>query len=260
MIVRDPVYWAKLLAEDISEVWDPRRFSLDRKPVMLGSCLRRLPIGITKYNNLRDLPIKLPGQGLRMLKVSKREACFVKRFVDTCWKLEKSINPDAKNYYAYLTLTSGAVDRGGYLIPPGLRFDGMQGPRYKQKIKVCHQYTVAMPAIVQYFITGWDATDLDEKKDDWFKAASVRVPRRPAHTILPGEIFASTAYQCYDILPVKSRQSCLLMKLEFSLKKHDRVGNSTNPEIPAWTPRKRLPPKGIRVWPPSKTETKLVST
>ena len=179
--------------------------------------------------------VKLSGQSHLTIPAPYLEHPGVQAFLALCDSKERSLlqalYPD---YYAYLTVDNRLVLAGATHRNAGWHFDGMQGARYKIKLPACHQYVVSDCLPTEFVCAAYDATQLDENTDNWFASLSVQVlDSDPRFTPQPLQVVLISAYQLHRSVPASTAQRRMFMRLDYSLKQQDRLGNTQNPLLPA---------------------------
>ena len=150
---------------------------------------------------------------------------------------EKAINPNKWFHcYTYLTVNQGVVWKGKSQRNPGAHFDGMQGNRYPYKSPVCHQYLVASAAPTIYWPGPFDFSQLDPNKHNFFLECDRQKVNQICTTAEPNTLYLQTAYDVHESPIVKKTTFRTFIRVEFSMKKFNRIGNTENPDLPTgWT-------------------------
>jgi len=211
-----------LLVEDVHQNWNPRRFSIVHKPAVVAE-ISSSDLLQAKEEVL-DMPIKLPTQAFRLPFDND-----IKQIVEVCTDFEQGINPQWEQYHCYLTINQGIVRPGATQRNPGPHFDGMQGTRYPQKFPVCHQYLVSSALPTTYYVQPFATLNLDPDKHNWFKAFEQQVDPKTKYQPKPFELLLQTAYCVHESTPASAKTSRTFVRVEFSLKEFNRIGNSINP-------------------------------
>ena len=212
----------ELLIEDIRKVWDPARFSLPRQPVVVAEISPEILLAPTE--EVLDMPIKLP---YLPFKIPFDNG--VQEIIDICTAFEQSINPDWENYHCYLTINQGLVQPRLTQRNPGAHFDGMQGTRYPLKFRACHQYLVSSNLPTTYYVQSFNIADLKTDKHNWFKTFERQKDPRTAYQPKPFELTLQTAYCVHESTPAVIASPRTFVRIEFSLKQFNRIGNTRNP-------------------------------
>lgn len=224
----------QILADDVSGPFDPERFAIARRPVTVaqmtpGSLSKDLP-------SCLDMLVMLPN-GRIILPEPYASDKGVNDFIAACVAFEDRLLPGwHKTRYAYLTVDCREVKAGKTHRNAGWHFDGMQGARYPVKVDACHQYIVSDRMPTEFTDTVTDASQLDDDRHNWFVELGRQVPDdaeilRPK----PFEIAAMSAYQLHRS-PVAGPDDGgwrAFLRLDFSVKLQDRLGNTINPDLPA---------------------------
>lgn len=222
------------LRKDCAGVFDPARFSLPRNPVKValmdrGALEGDLPCCL-------DMLVKLPG-GAHSLPEPYSSHPGILAFMRECMGFEDGLVPGwNETHYAYLTVDRRIVKEGSPHRSGGWHFDGMQGARYPAKLQACHQYVVSDRLTTEFVSSPTDATGLDELRHNWFEELGRQVPD-DAEIFAPEglEIFAMSAYQLHRSRVAGPGEGGwrTFLRLDFSLKRQDRLGNTPNPVLPA---------------------------
>ena len=215
---------AEVLKADILEKWNPERFGLVRFPHVVGKLDNVLDFE-KPFRNVLDMPIKLPHSDIRIPDDLQRESLL--NLIEQAVEFEKSINPNFDDYYMYLTVHHSTVRKGVTQRRAGAHIDGMQGERYSEKLPVCHSYLVSNNTPTRFFNHSFQ-TDLCEKTQNWFYEMDKVKDYEKSSLSVPFEINFMTAYSVHESTPTPEDTTRTFMRLEFSLKKFDRTGNTVN--------------------------------
>ncbi len=154
---------------DVANIWNPSRFSIFRKPLHVGSITSK---EMFKENlpSCLDMLIKCPQSDIVVpAPYNTHNGCI--DFLSMCIDAEDILFSNWRNsHYAYLTVHNTPVKYGETQRNPGWHFDGMQGSRYKTKLKACHSFLCSSELPTEFAIQKFDASQLDENKHNWFKA------------------------------------------------------------------------------------------
>ncbi|WP_253476791.1 hypothetical protein [Natronocella acetinitrilica] len=147
---------------------------------------------------------------------------------------QQLLGDDWEDYHLYLTVDCRSVPAGHTQRNPGWHFDGMQGVRYPKKLPICHQYVVSNSIPTEYAGAPLDAGGLDERKDNWFEVLGGMLPEDGLRELgQPYRIEAMSAYQLHRASVAEETAQRMFMRLDFSLKQQDRLGNTRNPLLAA---------------------------
>jgi hypothetical protein len=149
--------------------------------------------------------------------------------------------------YAYLTVDSRVVPGGRTHRNSGWHFDGMQGERYASPLPVCYQYVWASAIPTEYSDAPTSTAGLSVTRHNWFTELGAQVPDcHPVTTYPDGSILLMSAYQLHRSPTVTATTSRLFVRLDYSFKRQDRLGNTVNPLLPApWQYVPRDMPAGL---------------
>jgi hypothetical protein len=220
---------------DISLPFAPSRFSLPRSPLSCGRLAVTASAFAAPLPSCLDMLVKLAAHDRLTVPLPYSKHRGVRAFVALCDRKERALLGKLyRNYYAYLTIDNRLVAPNTTHRNAGWHFDGMQGVRYPVKLPACHQYVVSDCLPTEFVCGSYDATHLDEAQDNWFVALSNQV-RPEDERFFPGilEVVLMSAYQLHRSTPSLIAQRRMFMRLDYSLKQQDRLGNSLNPDLPA---------------------------
>lgn len=149
--------------------------------------------------------------------------------IDRCLEYEKNINPNWNHYYTYLTIDQRFVEAGFTHRREGIHFDGMQGVAYPQKMPVCHSYIVCNTLPTRFYLHKFLAIHLSEARNNWFFELEQQAQKEIVFYPKPFDIFLMTAYQVHEAVPAINFTTRTFVRVEFTLKKYNRIGNTVNP-------------------------------
>lgn len=215
----------QVLTEDIQNVWTPLRFGLTRQPHVVGKLAAKEDF-LKEVPSVLDMPIKLPFSEIRIPKEHDTES--IREIIAKSLAFEKNINPEWEKYHIYLTVHHSFVEAATTQRRAGAHIDGMQGERYPVKIPVCHSYLVSN-AVPTCFFNHPFQTDLCEKIQNWFYEFDKVKDYSRSSLSKPFEINLMTAYSLHESTAATEDTIRTFVRLEFSLKQFNRIGNSVNP-------------------------------
>lgn len=239
-------YYLNVLKEDISLPFEPSRFKHSRLPIRIGNVLMKSMMGLP---SCLDMLIKLPSSKIMLPEPYSLNDSLL-HFINQATDYEDSILPEWRTTRnLFLTLDYRFVEPGKTHRNAGWHFDGMQGERYVDKLPVCHQYISSSILPTEFSDMPFDATILDERKHNWYKVIGNAITDdKTLFKAMPDDILLMSAYQMHRS-PIASESDFgwrVFVRLDFTLKQFDRLGNSINPILPApWKFVRRDPPKGL---------------
>ncbi|MGN4724183.1 hypothetical protein ACTFR8_24410 [Bacillus cereus group sp. MYBK15-3] len=231
-----------ILIEDIRTKWNPERFGIVRYPHPVAVVRDRESFG-QKIRSVLDMPIKLPNSDVRIPRDLQTPGII--EVVNTCLEFEKGINPNWEDYYLYLTVHHSPVKKASTQRRAGAHIDGMQGERYPDKLPVCHSYVVSNAIPTRFYHHPFQ-TNLCEMTQNWFCEFDKVKDKKRSVLAKPFEINLMTAYSVHESTATSKDVLRTFVRLEFSLKKFDRKGNSVNPLFDLdWNYQEREIPKHL---------------
>lgn len=217
----------ELLIEDISSKWNAERFKYIRKPEYVSEVESKEDFD-KSIRSVLDMPIKIPHSDIRIPIDLKTKSIL--EIVDKVIKFEKEINNNYEDYYMYLTVHHSDVQAGTSQRRLGAHIDGMQGERYKDKLKVCHSYLVSNEVPTCFFIQEFP-TNLCDKTQNWFYEFDKVKDYNKSMLSKPYEINLMTAYNVHESTESTVNTLRTFVRIEFSLKEFNRIGNTINEEF-----------------------------
>jgi len=215
----------EILIDDVNTIWDKDRFLIVREPIVIKEFT---DFKFFKKNRCLDMPIKMAKSNNIKLPI---EYMFLKPIIKEAYDFEKIINKNVNNYYMYLTFHNSEVKSGNTQRKNGWHIDGMQGSEYPKKIKVCHSYLISDTIETEFAIQNFDVSDFDYYKDNWFKKLGNQVDSKNIKTYGFNNLTFMTSYQVHRCGILDKDIYRNFVRIEFSLKKFNRIGNTINPLI-----------------------------
>ena len=208
------------IIDSVGTIFDVSKFAVPRKPLVVGTVNLDLPEDTT----VSDMVIKMPGVGYRV----PEELSGLLPFLEASVTAEKVINPDADDYYAYLTAQRTRVKQGEIKRSPGAHSDSVQGQRIQPKVAIEHGFTAVNMAPTRWFTHGFDLTGLDPDTH-WLNVAFEEQKKNDeAVQFAPGEIVLFDAYNVHEPIEAEEDGDRTFVRLIYSRRIFDRVGNTRN--------------------------------
>lgn len=191
------------------------------------------------------MPIKIPNSDIRI--PNQLNNASINEIVTTCLNFEKKINSKWQEYYLYLTVHHSFVAASETQRREGAHIDGMQGTRYHEKFPVCHSYIVSNIVPTRFFNHKFPS-NLSEEAQNWFYEFDKVKDYRKSSLTKPFEINLMTAYSVHESTPAIEDVTRTFVRLEFSRKVFDRLGNTINPLFDLdWNYQERSMPSHLAV-------------
>ncbi len=211
--------------DTINTLWDFNRLGdAVRLPVVVGQAGRFLLRNVPTERVL-DMPIKFPHTDVRIpYDVSNHY-----KTIKTMFDYEHSFNPKYDELYAYLTIDRGVVDPGKTQRVPGAHVDGFQGARINPKVLIDHSYVAYSGLPTVWYNQEFKVSHLDPAVHDVFKAFDKQLDETKAVRYHAGQILLFDAYTIHRGDVAAEPISRTFMRLTFSVREFDRLGNTHNP-------------------------------
>jgi hypothetical protein len=232
----------QIFLDDISNIFNPERFDIERRPLHVGNLENRF----TQLPSCLDMLIKYPGQGI-VLPEPWSEDKAVADFISKSVEHETRFLPGwHETHYLYLTVDQRHVPANKTHRNAGWHFDGMQGTRYPRKLQACHAYICSDNLGTEFSTHAIEAMSLDERTDNWFDKLGEKSIVDKTVTMAPGEILAMSAYQMHRSPVAQQDTFRTFLRMDVTVKQFDRIGNTINPDLPpAWEMVERPIPEGL---------------
>jgi len=212
--------------KDIDSLWNPRKFSIPRRPFVIGRVVNT--DGYSQPGTVRclHLPIKLPASEIRV----PREYLQFQETLDKIFTFEASVNSNFPEYFAYLTVDQRFVPKGASQRLPGAHVDGIPRDRDNPHLqKIDHSYLVTDNLGTRFFEHEFQLDHYDLKKTNFFAAMRLLADEQRSVVTKPYEITLMNAYSVHSAIPSDRSFYRTFLRVEFSVLRFDRLGNAINP-------------------------------
>lgn len=217
----------------IGTIWDLGEFQRPRRPVSLGVLDDHELAEFRREGAPRvlDMPIKFPDiDEVRLPRALRQFAPVIQRILD----FEYRVNPDPRDYFAYLTIDQRVVAPGTLQREAPCHVDGFQGARWQPKCRTNHSYTVSDVLPTAYYVQPFDFTGLDEAVHDFFWEMNAQVAATDEAHRWQSRAAELTMMDCYCVhrgveAQVETPRTWLRLSFEERRRVFDRLGNAHNP-------------------------------
>ena len=241
-LVRRPATIAvprSLIIDHMHQPWDPAKYLVPRAPIDIGvvpdldALDQAFPplVFESEYRQtgtpVIDMPIKFPGSQFRVPAAFCRYAELLQQVVD----YEAGVNVFMDRYFCYLTIDQAWVKTGKFHRRPGAHFDGIQGLRYQPKLWPDHCYIVSSDTGTgtTFYIQGFDFRDANVAAVNWRPLVHSLADEQTTVVAKAGHIYLIDAYVAHRCTQSPTDVWRTFVRVEFSLKIYDKLGNSINP-------------------------------
>jgi hypothetical protein len=221
-------------AKTITDKWDLKNFAQPRMPALVADASPNF--GKTKLPRVLELPLKTSGMDTFAVPI---EFSSLDSELKQILKTESELNPDFKDYYAYLTIDQGEVKKGVTQRRGGIHVDGFQGSRQPEKYAVDHSYVISDDVPTVFYQQPFETQHLEDGKHNFFLEMDRQLDERNAVSATPKKIYLMDAYTLHRADMAKKDTHRTFMRVLFSKHRYDRLGETENPLIPAWPREKR---------------------
>jgi len=210
-----------LIVEEVGTVFSLRGFEHPRSPLVIGQgALSGTPVG----TRISSLPLKFPNTGYRI----PSELSSIRNVLERCISFEHTINPEVRDYYAYLTLHRTDVSLGEIQRGAVIHSDGIQGPRIQPKVPIERGYSLVDRFPPRFFTHAFDMSgvDADHHVLDPVFESQADVARSVAFST--DAIILFDTYCVHQAVPATEEGPRTFLRLAYSTRQYDRLGNSIN--------------------------------
>lgn len=214
------------IMRSIGRIWDPSEFLIPRAPLHIGTVTNKAQFDLSGVPRVLDMPIKFPNsRGIYIPAELNQFREAIQKIMD----FEFSVNPQFNAFYAYLTVDQKYVESGSSHRNSGPHVDGLQGRNYPVKLSIDHSYLVSNLDPTWFFTNSFNLSRFDVTVDDFNKIFAQQADYSTLVRPGPYEIVMMDAFTVHES-PVLSQGGLrTLLRLEFSEKVFDRLGNTHNP-------------------------------
>jgi len=177
----NPIY------KDMMEPFNLFKFTCPRPPISLGSIDRQL---FTQCTNVLRVPIKFPGSNIRLPK----ELIPIKDELIRLLQYEYFINPEVVNEFIHVTVDNRVVESGKTHRYGGFHGDGLQGAKFKQKVKCEHSYVYTNPLATHIALQPFFVAHINEARYNIFKEFDRQVKQECLYKLRDGEVYLIDPY------------------------------------------------------------------
>lgn len=213
--------WDDPVLKSMNTVWDLAQFHTARRPWIVGS----LPAGeLQGLSSIVDMPVKFPGSDYRFPQDLEALCAVLRPLLD----IEESINPNVKEYYGYATLDTRNVRCGTTQRMPRAHVDGFQGARITPKVPIEHHYVFYDSIPTEFHWQPFALDNFDHSRDVWDELSG-QVMQEKTILFPPNAVAFIDAYTVHSAVPAAEDQTRVFVRLSYSVRQLDRLGNTHNP-------------------------------
>ena len=209
---------------DMLAPWDLGRMLVARAPLRIGSIDDKKTFG-GPVASVLNLPIKMPGSGFKIPAELEPMREFLQKIID----YEASVNPRMEEFYAYLTVDHGEVKKGDTHRRPGIHIDGVQGSRYPEKMPPEHTYSASDAVGTVFYAQPFDLRHVDPDRDYIHGELERQADESKAVKTADFGIYHWDSYSAHRADVAEKDTPRTFVRVEFSKKVYDSVGDSVNP-------------------------------
>jgi hypothetical protein len=214
------------IIKTVGRKFDKSLFSFPHTPIVIDDIAN---IGkFSRKSNLRvlDMPIKLAGFSDYRIP---RELDQFDELIAKCVSFEREINPFIHEYYAYLTVDQGTIQKDEYQRRPGCHTDGFQGAGIQWKVPVARSYIVYDECPPVFFPQSFKTDHLDEAKHNFFMSFDEQADENMSLIFDPYQIVLMNGYTVHRASKMEDTRYRTFFRLTFDFNIYNRFGNTHNP-------------------------------
>jgi hypothetical protein len=226
-----PRTWSKKIDKDhfiiktVNTIFDKKNFAFPHIPILIDAIEQKKKFSLSNNIRVLDCPIKFPGNAV--YRVPNELAQFEEAICKIV-SYEHTINPNAKDYYAYITVDQKPLKAFSFQRTPGCHVDGFQGAKFVSKKYIARSYIAydTLPTI--FYAQGFRTDYLSEATDNFFLAFDDQAEEGSIVKFDPYNIILMNAYTVHmsDLCYLPTKRSFL--RITFDTAKYDRLGNTKN--------------------------------
>lgn len=218
--------WSSPILQSIDHIWNTSEFASARTPLHIGEIENKGEFSKGDVPRVLDMPIKFPGSvSIRVPKELEQFKEVLQKAID----FEFSVNRHFQSAYAYLTVDQKFVPAGQSHRNSGPHVDGLQGRAYPKKLRVDHSYLIADAEPTVFFTNSFDLSAADVNIDNFNAIFQAQVDYSRVIQPKPYELVMMDAFTVHESPTLTEGVHRTLLRLEFSEKVFDRLGNTHNP-------------------------------
>lgn len=221
--------------DNIGRIFDYNAFSLPRHPPLsIGFLEDKEVFDQPLEENMlqaQDMPIGFPTTSEEYEYRVPEEYSKLREFIQKVANVWHKLEPNAHQYYAYLSVSYGTVPAWTAQRRPSIHCDGFQSVRVEPKERGEYTFVASNALPTVYYIESYDVSGLDPAKDDFFVAYSKSTQSDPVDCQKPYEIIMMDPY-CLHAAIANTTDNPItrtFVKLIYSTRVYDRIGNAHNP-------------------------------
>lgn len=216
------------IVKTVTRPFNKSYYSFAHTPIVIADIYDTNKFSRREDIRVLDMPIKFPGSN------DYRIPRELGQFDETIAKIvsfEHEINPEVKNYFAYLTVDQGGILPKTYPRRSGLHVDGLQGARILRKRPVNRSYIVYDHIPTVFYAQSFKTEHLDEALHNFFLSFEEQADITSEITFDPYQILCMNAYTVHrsDITMYPIYRTFL--RVSYDLGIYDRFGNTHNPQF-----------------------------
>lgn len=212
-----------LIITEMDEPFDLSGFERPREPLLVGyGDLSNVPYPIDVHN----MPIKFPNTQYRV----PGELGYLEDILTTCASVERTVNPNHDDYYAYLSLERSLVEAGQSQRTPVVHSDGLQGPRVQPKVRTEHMYQITDAFPPRFFVHPFDMSGLDVDAHDLDQVFPSQSRHEDTVSFNPGDIALFDSYCLHqaNVAPEDVVRGFFRLTYADPRRQFNRQGNTIN--------------------------------
>ena len=182
----------------------------------------------------QDMPIAFPVSDRNDYEY-RLPSCYklLNEFVQKVADVWSSLEPNAHEYYAYLSLSYGVIPPWKVQRRPGIHCDGFQSARVNPKEKGEYTFVASNSLPTLFYVEEFDTSPLDPSRDNFFIRFSQNATKDPIDCQRPYEIMMMDPYCLHSAVSNVTDDAIrrTFVRIIYSTRVYDRLGNTVNPSF-----------------------------
>ena len=179
-----------------------------------------------KTVSVLNMPIMMPGiEGFRVVAEHEQFTEMLQKILDH----EVEVNPDLRNFYAYMTVDQRPVQKGKSHRREGIHIDGVQGARYVVKLPPEHTYSASDSVGTIFYDQPFDLRHIDPARHHVHAELERQALPKNRIVLADYNLYFWDSYSVHETNRAPKDLVRTFVRVEFSKKIYDGVGDTQSP-------------------------------
>lgn len=213
------------IIKTVHSVFNKKMYSYPHIPMVVDDIIDTVKFSCLNDLRVLDMPIKFPGNNDYRIP---KELVQFEEVIAKIASFEHTINPRAKDYFAYLTIDQSNVLDGEYQRKPGCHVDGFQGARIENKKPINRSYIVFDAISPSFYTQKFETEHLNDETDNFFLSFDEQAQDKYEVQYDPYQIILMNAYTVHKANRAPKSMNRTFFRLSYDTSIFDRYGNTKN--------------------------------